>query len=112
MATEPPHDQGLPPAVVEDRRAPDRRQSGGRRSTDRSDLIRTAGNAALGICGGLAILFLFFWALGAIDAGDAVAATVIAILFALAWLGGFVYRQRHEVEARPVNRAQRERRGY
>ena len=112
MAVEPPHDQGLPPAAVEDRRAPDRRQTSGRRSTDRSDLIRTAGNAALGICGGLAVLFLFFWALGAIDAGDAVAATIIAILLALAWVGGFVYRQRHELEARPVNRANRERRGY
>jgi high-affinity Fe2+/Pb2+ permease len=112
MAVEPPHDEGLPPAAVEDRRSPDRRQSLGRRSTDRTDLIRTSANAALGICGGLAIVFLFFWALGAIDAGDAVAATIIAILLAIAWVGGFIWRQRHELEARPVNRAERERRGY
>ena len=112
MVTEPPQQQGFQPPAVEDRRAPDRREPGGRRASDRTQFIRTAMNAALAICGGLAVVFLFFWALGAIDAGDAVAATVIAIVFALAWLGGFIYRQRHEQEARPVNRAQRERRGY
>lgn len=112
MVTEPPPQQGFEPAST----PPERRAPGddsiGRRAADRTQFIRMAANAALAICGGLAVVFLFFWALGAIDAGDAVAATVIAILFALAWLGGFIYRQRHEAETRPVNRAQRERRGY
>ena len=116
MVTEPPQEQGFEPAAVQDRRAPDRRARGddalGRRAADRTQFIRVATNAALAICGGLAVVFLFFWALGAIDARDAVAATIIAVVFALAWLGGFIYRQRHEQEVRPINRANRERRGY
>ena len=109
MATEP-QQQGFEPVGMQDRRAPERRV--GRRAEDRTQFIRTAANAALAICGGLAVVFLFFWMLGAIDARDAIVATIVAIVFALAWLGGFIYRRRHEEQTRPVNRAQRERRGF
>jgi hypothetical protein len=64
----------------------------------------------MGICGGLFVVFLFFWALGAIDVTDAVAATVVAVMLALVWLGGFLYRRRHEEP--PLIRQDRERRGF
>ncbi len=110
MATEP-QQQGFEPApTMQDRRSPERRV--GRRAEDRTQFIGTAANAALAICGGLAVEFLFFWALGAIDARDAIVATVLAVVFAFAWLCGFIYRRRHEEQTRPVVRAQRERRGF
>jgi hypothetical protein len=71
---------------------------------------RTAIVAASSICGGLAILFVFFWALGAIDVQDAVAATVAAIVLAAVWVAGFIYR--HRVESQQAKVHERERRGF
>jgi high-affinity Fe2+/Pb2+ permease len=71
----------------------------------------TAVAAGLALCGGLVVLFLFFWMLGAIDVGDAVAATAVAVLLALVWLAGYVYRRRAR-EARELARRDRERRGF
>jgi fatty acid desaturase len=99
-----------PPPPVADRRAPERR-SYARRAEDRAQFARVAAAAAMAICGGLAILFLFFWALGAIDVKDAVAATIVAVVLALVWVAGFIYRRRQE-EAREVIRHDRERRGF
>jgi VIT1/CCC1 family predicted Fe2+/Mn2+ transporter len=105
---EPSRYEQLPPAVA-DRRAPERR-SRERTAEDRARLLRTAAAAAMGICGGLFILFLFFWALGAIDVKDAVAATIVAVVLALIWLTGFLYRRRQEEP--PLIRQDRERRGF
>jgi hypothetical protein len=94
---------------VGDRRAPERRAYQ-RRAEDRVQVARTAIVAATSICGGLAILFVFFWALGAIDIEDAVAAAVAAVVLAAVWIAGFLYRQR--VESPIGIRHERERRGF
>lgn len=120
MAGEPPQREPLPPPplpAVADRRAPEGRRAHPRGRpaplppADPPTLTRTAAAAALALCGGLAILFLFFWAFGAVDAGDAVVATAVAFVLALVWLGGFLYRRR-ALEAREVTRRDRERRGF
>ncbi len=98
-----------PPPPVGDRRAPERR-SYQRRTEDRVQLYRTAVVAASSICGGLAILFIFFWLLGAIDVKDAVAASVAAIVLTAVWVAGFVYR--HRVESHTGLQHERERRGF
>jgi Flp pilus assembly protein TadB len=110
MVTEPPH---LPP--VTDRRAPERRARASRpgaplRAEDRTQAARVAAAAAMALCGGLFVLFVFFWALGAIDVKDAVAATIVAVVLALIWLTGFLYRRRQEEP--PLIRQDRERRGF
>ena len=56
------------------------------------------------------MLFVFFWALGAIDVKDAVAATAVAVVLALVWVAGFVYRRRQEEPL--LIRRDRERRGF
>src|SRR5438309_10577521 len=101
MVTEPPQfDPATAPAhtplpAVPDRRSPERR-SYDRRDEDRARFLRTAAAASMAICGGLFVLFVFFWALGAIDVKDAVAATLVAVVLALVWLTGFLYRRRQE----------------
>jgi Flp pilus assembly protein TadB len=111
MVTEPPQYEpaAAPPPPVADRRAPERR-SYARREEDRVALVRTAVAAAMAVCGGLAVLFVFFWALGAIDVQDAVAATIVAVVLALVWVAGFVYRRRQEEPL--LIRRDRERRGF
>ena len=112
MVTEPPQFDPAaipPPPPVADRRSPERR-SYDRRIEDRTRVARTAAAAAMAICGGLVVLFLFFWALGAIDVKDAVAATVVTVVLASVWLSGLVYRRRHEEP--PTIRHERERRGF
>lgn len=107
MAIEDPHH---PP--VSDRRSPERR-SYARRAQDRSRLARTAGAAAIAFCGGLVVLFVFFWALGAVDVTNAVAVTIVVLVLGAVWLTGFLYRRRHE-QADVAERAyrDRERRGF
>src|SRR3989440_7282293 len=96
MATEQYPPTTAPPPVA-DRRAPERR-SYPRRAEDRLQFTRTAAAAALAVSGGLAVVFIFFWALGAIDVKNAVAATLVASVFGLVWLVGFLYRARNEGE--------------
>jgi len=115
MTVQPPGPppQGAPeatPPPVADRRRPDRRTGELRRAEDRAQMVRTAIVAATSICGGLAILFVFFWALGAINVEDAAAAAIAAVVLALVWIAGFVYR--HRVESRLGVRHERERRGF
>jgi hypothetical protein len=103
-----------PPGPVADRRAPERR-SYDRRAEDRAEFIRVAASAAMAICGGLAILFVFFWALGAIDVTNAVAATVVAVVLAAVWLAGLLYRRRSldvDEDAQRTAKHDRERRGF
>jgi hypothetical protein len=97
----------LPP--VADRRAPERRtyqRPGGERVL----VARTAGAAAVAFCGGLVLVFIFFWALGAVDVTDAVAATSVVLVLALVWLAAYLYRSRQEET--PLIRRDRERRGF
>ena len=101
-----------PPVVEERRRTPDRRQLE-RRVEDRSRYLRTAAAAAVAICGGLAIVYLFFAAFGAIDLEEALAATVVAIVMGLVWLGGYFVRHRQADRALgQYERLNRERRGF
>ena len=65
---------------------------------------------AFAMCGGLAVLYLFFVIIGTIEIGDAIAATVAAIVLALIWLYGF--RRRMRTNAVVVQRSDRERRGF
>ena len=113
MTVQPPGvgPQATPPGPVQDRRAPERRAGGaGRRAEDRTQLMRVAIVAVSSICGGLAILFLFFALLGTIDFENAIASVAVAVVLSLVWLAGFWYRHRHESE-RGV-RYERERRGF
>ena len=103
MATEPP-------VFEERRRIPDRRQSE-RRAEDRSRYLRTAAAAAVGICGGLALVYLFFAAFGAIDVEEALGATAVAVVMGLVWVGGYFVRHREAGGGVP-DRAERERRGF
>ena len=104
---------GEPPVVEERRRTPDRRQAE-RRAEDRSRYLRTAAAAAVAICGGLSIVYLFFAAFGAIDVEEALAATVVAIVMGLVWLGGYFVRHRQAAgqDAGLADRVNRERRGF
>ena len=122
MATDPPIIEPPPPPGQQppavgtpppERRA-DERRGYLRRAEDRQMLnqerLRSATAALMAVCGGLSVVFLFFAAMGAVDVGDAIAATVIAVVFALIWLAGFIYRTR--TGAAMLQRADRERRGF
>jgi amino acid transporter len=103
MATEPP-------LVEERRRIPDRRRTD-RAAVGQSPYLRTAAAAAAGLCGGLALVFLFFAALGSIDLAEAVGATAVAVVLALVWVG-FVVLRRREPGDELADRIERERRGF
>jgi small-conductance mechanosensitive channel len=111
--SEAPEPAVQPPVVEERRRMPDRRQ-GGRRREDRSFYLRTAAAAAVAICGGLAIVYLFFAAFGAIDIEEALVATSVAVVMGLVWLGGYLVRHRQAAGAQTAvsDRVDRERRGF
>ena len=81
-----------------------------RRAEDHRELLRAVVSLALAICGGLAAVFLFFAAMGAIDIGDAIVATVVALVLAAVWFAGFWYR--HRTHADRDQWQDRERRGF
>ena len=81
-----------------------------RRSEDREQYLRVAIAATLAICGGLVVVYIFFWAFGAFSLGTAAAATVVVIVLGLLWLGGVYYRYR--TGAIFITRRDRERRGF
>lgn len=110
----PPQAAPPPPPPVADRRAPERRAYH-RRAEDRAQFARVAAAAAMAICGGLAVLFVFFWALGAINVKNAVGATVVAVVLAVVWLAGLLYRRKQiqgDLVAQRVSKQDRERRGF
>jgi hypothetical protein len=65
---------------------------------------------AVAMCGGLVVLYVFFVAIGAIDLGNAAAATGTAIVLAVVWLVAYRYRMR--TNALVQQRPDRERRGF
>lgn len=110
MGFEPPvldQQHGMPQQDHE-RRAYMRREE----DRDHSHLVRLVVSALLAICGALAALFLFFALMGAIDIGDAVVATVVAIVFGIVWFAGFWYRHRTADASGRMQRHDRERRGF
>ena len=114
------HEQPTPaPAPADpERRGEDRRATrslGGRRqaprrAADRAKLLRDMAALVFALCGGLAVVYLFFAAFGAIDVGEAVTASVIALGLGLVWMIGFGYRLR--TNAARAQRSDRERRGF
>jgi len=72
--------------------------------------LSTVAAMLLAICGGLALVYLFFAALGAVDFKDAAAASLGALVLAAVWFAGFFYRQR--TSAARVQWKDRERRGF
>jgi hypothetical protein len=99
------------PQGTEDRRSgPDRRATEGRRAEDRTARFRDAAATLLAFCGALAVLYVFFAVIGAVDFGDTIVFTVVAAVLALVWLAGVWQRARSG--ARFVTRADRERRGF
>ena len=72
--------------------------------------VRTATAVTMAICGGLAVLYVFFAFVGTVDLGRALAATVVALALAAVWLVGVVNRVR--TGATRVQRHDRERRGF
>ena len=112
--------QEMPTAPPEggERRSEDRRSTaslGGRRraprrSEDRSKVLRDMAALVFALCGGLAFIYLFFAALGAIDIGEAATASLIALGLGLVWMIGFGIRLRNN--AVRAQRSDRERRGF
>jgi ABC-type transport system involved in cytochrome bd biosynthesis fused ATPase/permease subunit len=92
-----------------DRRAEDRR-AGLRREADREERVRNMAAFIFAFCGGLAVLYVFFAAIGAVDLGDAIVATVAALVLAMVWL--FAFWRRLGGDALRVQRPDRERRGF
>ena len=81
------------------------------RSEPRDNRVgRTALAFMFAVCGGLAVVFLFFALMGAIDVGQAVALTAVCAVFAAVWVAGFAYRQL--TQATRMQWRDRERRGF
>ena len=101
-----------------ERRSTDRRATRGlggrrqapRRAADRAQLLRDMAALVFALCGGLAVVYLFFAAFGAIDIGEALTASAIALALGLVWMLGFGYRLRSQ--AFRAQRGDRERRGF
>jgi drug/metabolite transporter (DMT)-like permease len=93
-----------------ERRSGDDRRGAARREADRAERMRELAAFAIAMCGGLAVLYLFFVAIGTIDIGDAAVATGAAVVLALVWLVAFWRRAR--TNALVVQRPDRERRGF
>jgi hypothetical protein len=100
------------------RRGEDRRSTmslGGRRraprrAEDRAKVLRDMAALVFALCGGLAVVYLFFAALGAIDIGEAATASLIALGLGLVWMLGFGVRIRSH--AARAQHADKERRGF
>jgi hypothetical protein len=105
-----PFDRHPAYARSDDRRGGSDRRGGLRRESDRADRMREMAAFAIAMCGGLAVLYLFFVVIGTIDIGEAAVATGAAVVLALIWLIGFWRRLR--TGAPFVQRPDRERRGF
>jgi hypothetical protein len=112
MTAHPPSFQQVPPPVG-DRRAPERRSRGEGRHEERQAALRTAVASASAACAGLVMLFVFFWALGAINVKDAAAAAIVVLALTAVWIGGYLYSRGHiTADALSRSKHDRERRGF
>lgn len=101
-----------------ERRGEDRRSTRGlggrrqapRRAADRTRVLRDMASLVFALCGGLAVVYLFFAALGAIDISEAATASLIALGLGVVWMLGFGYRLRNQ--AFRATRSDKERRGF
>jgi purine-cytosine permease-like protein len=103
----------MPERRTEDRRSTmsiGGRRRAPRRAADRTKLLRDMAALVFALCGGLAVVYLFFAAFGAIDFDEAITASVIALALGLIWMVGFGYRIRTHAER--AQRGDRERRGF
>jgi hypothetical protein len=90
----------------------ERRPGPPRRYEDRYARFRQVAAALIAFSGGLAIMFLFFAAIGAVDLGEAVGLVIAVAVLALIWLVGAWLRRRAGESTERVTRADRERRGF
>jgi hypothetical protein len=97
-------------ARPDDRRSGDDRRAALRRELDRRERMREMAAFTFAFCGGLAVLYVFFVIVGAINVGDAAIATGAALVLAAVWLFGFW--RRLVTGALIVQRPDRERRGF
>jgi len=74
--------------------------------------LRQIAAALIALSGGLAVMFLFFAAIGTVDLGEAVVLAVVVAVFALIWLVGALVRRRSGERPERVTRPDRERRGF
>lgn len=72
--------------------------------------LRIVVAAFISLCGGLALLYFLFAAIGEVDLGESQTTTIIAVAMAMIWLLAFLLRRR--TGALRVQRVDRERRGY
>src|SRR3954453_6955369 len=112
MSMRAPENIEAPMAGGERRHRGDRRMpmTPGRRSEDRQRRFRDVTATVLAFCGGLAVLYLFFAAIGTVKLKDALVATGIAVVLAVVWLIGAY--QRWKSGAIFITRRDRERRGF
>ena len=111
--------QPAPPAGA-DRRAGDRRETrsmggrrrGPRRAEDRNRMLREMAALVVALCGGLAAVYLFFAALGAIDIEEAATTSAIALGLGLVWLGAYMWRLKTQADRSASVRHDKERRGF
>ncbi len=89
-----------------------RREGPPRRYEDRYGRFRDIAAMLMAFSGGLAVMFLFFAAIGAVDLGEAFGLAIAAVVFALIWLVGVWVRWRSGVSTSRIARADRERRGF
>src|SRR3954447_10164046 len=99
-----------PAYASSDRRSTGDRRSAARREADRAERLRELAAFAIAMCGGLAVLFLFFVVIGTVDVGSAITATAVAVILALIWL--WFFSRRMKTDALRVQRPDRERRGF
>lgn len=83
-----------------------------RRAEDRAKLLREMAALVIALCGGLAVIYLFFAALGAVDVTEAATASGIALGLGVVWLAAFAYRMRSRAAESAGPRGDRERRGF
>ena len=89
----------------------ERREGGtGRDPVPLGGRFRDVAATLITFCGGLAILFLFFAAIGAVDVGDAAGLFAAALVLAVIYLLGAWQRARTGAER--ATRPDRERRGF
>ena len=83
-----------------------------RRAEDRGKLVREMAALVISLCGGLAVIYVFFAAMGAVDIGEAATATAIALGLGFVWLVAYAYRLKTHAERSLGPRHDKERRGF